>query len=476
MAGVRTTHPDYDAYAPKWKRCRDVIAGQDAMHAAKTAYLPKLKDESDGTGGKPDDNDYGARLKRSDFFNATRLTIEVLSGLVFRQSPTKDVPSGIEQHLEDVTLTGVPIEDFAETCITERLSVGPVGILVDHPSPPENVAVLTVDAAQRLGLRPTLQTYAAESVRNWKKQRINNAWVYSQVVLGEKHANEKSEFETEYVDRYRVLDLDEAGFYRQRVFEVIEGKDVIVEGPLYPLMNGRKLTYIPFKLDGDLDDPPLLDLVNKNVAHYQVWSDYRHGGHYTALPLLFITGMQEENSSIHIGGSAAIVLSDPQSKVGYAKVEDGFTALENQIASLERHMSRSGARMIAEETDRIETATASNRKYQGENSILGKIVKSTSRTLEWALGVFSEWAGQKSAKIVYQLNRDFAPAIMDALTLNAIFAGVQSGNISKQEAFVLLQRGDVIDGDVDYEAHQEQIKADGPPAPVKPAIPGAAAA
>ena len=57
--------------------------------------------------------------------------------------------------------------------------------------------------------------------------------------------------------------------------------------------------------------------------------------------------------------------------------------------------------------------------------------------------------------------------MMDAPTLLALFTGVQSGNISKRECFDLLQRGDVIDGSVDYEEHQAQVEVE-TPAPAKP--------
>jgi hypothetical protein len=60
---VKNTHPDYDRMAPKWKRCRDVMAGQDAMRAATIAssvkrmetqttveaYIPALKDQTPAT-------------------------------------------------------------------------------------------------------------------------------------------------------------------------------------------------------------------------------------------------------------------------------------------------------------------------------------------------------------------------------------------------------------------------------------------
>ena len=44
---VDTRHTDYDAMLPKWQRMRDVVAGQDSVHAAGTKYLPRLKDQTD---------------------------------------------------------------------------------------------------------------------------------------------------------------------------------------------------------------------------------------------------------------------------------------------------------------------------------------------------------------------------------------------------------------------------------------------
>jgi hypothetical protein len=160
MAGVRTTHRDYDKFAPKWKRVRDVVAGQDAMHAAgERAYLPKLKDD------ESEADYYGSRS--SDFFNGTWRTIDALGGMAFRKPPTVDVPKAIEPYLEDINLAGMTMESLAKECTEEVLGPGRIGILVDHPAFPENVTALTVAAAQTLGLRPTLQLYMAESIRNW---------------------------------------------------------------------------------------------------------------------------------------------------------------------------------------------------------------------------------------------------------------------------------------------------------------------
>lgn len=463
--GVNATHPDYDRFAPKWKRCRDVIAGQDAMHAAKELYLPKLKDEEDA--------EYKARLKRSDFFNGTWRTVDALGGMAFRKAPTVDVPAAIEPYLADISMAGTSMESLAKEAVEEVLGPGRIGLLVDHPPAPENVTPLTVEAAQRQGLRPTIQSYPAESIINWKFGRVNNAWVLVQVVLKECEMVAEDEFKSKAEDRWRVLDLDGAGFYRQRLFKREKDKDVQIGDDIYPLMNGQKLDFIPFKVVGTggandaIDEPPLIDLVDKNVAHYQVNSDYRHGGHYTALPTLFLAGILQEDGAapIYIGGSKAIVSPYAEARGEFVEYKgQGLGALEKMLDRIEKQMALLGARMIADETRQAETLGATQIKRVGENSVLAKIVQSVSEGLEWALSVFAEWAGH-AGEITYQINRDFLPAMMDAQTLTAIFAGVQSGNISAQEAFELLQRGDVIDGEKSFEEHQEEIDSESPPKP-----------
>lgn len=483
MAGVRTTAPDYDTFAPKWKRVRDVICGQDAMHAAAEAYLPKLKNE--------DHLSYKARVNRSDFFNATWRTIDGLTGMAFRKPPQVDVPAAIKSYLDDITMSGVTMEGFAKECVEEVLGPGRIGVLVDHPQQQMDgegqPVIVTVSTAQQMGLRPTLQLYTAEAIRNWKFARVNNAWTLVQVVLGETAMVDEDEFTAKPEKRYRVLDL-ENGTYRQRLFKVEKEQDVQIGGDIFPLMNGQPLTFIPFMLCGtqgkndQIDEPPLIDLVDKNVAHYQVNSDYRHGLHFTGLPTPVVSGYvpEEPGSKLYIGSTAAWTLPDPTAKAYFLEFTgEGLKSLESSLSRLETQMAILGARMISDETAKqVETLGATQIKRQGENSVLAKIVQSVSETLEWALNVFAQWANA-SGKITYQINRDFMPALMDGRELLALVQALQAGGLSNKEFFQLMQRGDVIDAEKQFEMHQEEIKADPPgggiPAPAKPAPTGMAA-
>jgi hypothetical protein len=475
---VDTTHADYDRFARKWKRARDCVAGTDAIHAAGEEYLPKLKDE-DSNGGvngylasSNDDGNYRSRLKRSDFFNGTWRTIDALGGMAFRKPPTVDVPGSIEGYLNDVTMSGMSMESLAKECVEEVLGPGRIGVLVDHPVIAENVSALSVRTAEKLGLRPTLKLYLAETIRNWKFARIANAWVLSMVVLGEAEPVAKDEFTDEIEDRYRVLDLID-GTYRQRVFKVDKhGKDELLSETV-PLMNGKPLTFIPFAIIGTggrndhIDEPPLIDLVDANLALYQMNAIYRHTLYFCP-PTFYIAGYSlSEGETISIGGTAALVFPDPNAKAAFAEPEGNLIPeLRNAMLDKKQEMALLGARMLADETKQVETLGATQIKRAGENSVLAKIVQSVSEGLEWALGVFAEWAGQKG-KIVYQINRDFMPAMMDAQTMQALLAARIANEITPREYFDLLQRGDVIDPAKQFEEHQRE-KDEEAPNPARP--------
>ena len=67
--GVASHHKDFDKWSPIWKKCRDVIEGQEKIHEAGTAYLPRFRNEQDV--------DYLPRKKRAAFYEATGRTVEV---------------------------------------------------------------------------------------------------------------------------------------------------------------------------------------------------------------------------------------------------------------------------------------------------------------------------------------------------------------------------------------------------------------
>lgn len=470
MQHVNHTHTEYDAFAPKWKRTRDVIAGQDAVHKAGTAYLPKLKDQ--------EETDYRAYVTRAGFYNATWRTIAGLSGMMFRKPPKVEIPAGIAPMMADVDMAGTSLDVFARDIVTEVLGPGRVGILVDHPRV-ETVAPLTVAAAEQLGLRPMLKTYRTESIINWKYTRVRNRWVLSLVVLAEKVEEAENEFKSKTVDQWRVLDLTEAG-YRQRVFQKGERDEFVQIGDdAYPLMRNAPLDFIPFYVvgpdgvDSDLDEPPLIDLVDLNLSHYRTNADYEHGCHFTGLPTAVVSGYHPEETApkLYIGSQAAWVFPDPNAKASFLEFTgQGLGALKENLDRKEQHMAVLGARMLSEQKRAVEAAETAAIHRAGENSVLASIAQGVSEAITTALQVFADWAGA-SGKVEFELNRDYNPAMLDAAQLTALMKSVQLGTLSEQEHFDLMQRADIIDSEKTFEEHQEEVSQQGPTMPVPVAAP-----
>lgn len=479
--GVRTLHPEYRAMADKWQKCRDCAAGEKSVHKAGELYLPKLEGESI--------QDYNKRLKRTPFFNATWRTIAGLRGMMFRKPEHIDSPEALKAYFTDIDMAGTPLQTYVQDLVEEALTVGRVGVLVDYPQAPTDEGV-TVAQAEALGFRPSLQTYPTESIINWKADRIGNATVLSKVVLVEDTPIESDdEFAHDKERRYRVLDLgDNEGTlaYRQRVFRINPDtdKEEQVGEDVFPLMNGKPLQFIPFCIIGtdgvglEIDEPPLIDLVDMNIHHYQVSADYEHGCHFSGLPTLFVSGYTPptvntpgQPTNIYIGGPNANCLPDPQAKAYFVETTNDFTALRTNLEDKKSQMAVLGARMLEQQKAKVETAETAAQHRKGEESLLAAMAQSLSLGVTSVLTWFAQWAGI-DGEVKYEINRDFQPVRLDAQGLTALVGAWQAGAISDQTLFDNLQGGEVIEPDVTFEEEQSRITESGPKLsgmpPIKP--------
>lgn len=477
---VDTQHNSYKNMQPQWVKCRAVSAGQRAVHDAKTLFLPRLKDQ--------DDESYNSYRLRASFFNASWRTISALSGLIFRKPPVVDVSNSIEPMLEDVTMSGVDFQIFSQQTAIEILTTGRIGILVDFPS--QSTEGMTQADAESQKIRPTMQKYQAESIINWKTARMGNEMVLSMVVLQEDAAlPPENEFEHRTEVHYRVIDLvkriidksvvneDEGFVYRVRVFRIDNDskEQQQVGSDLFPLMNGKPLTYIPFYFIGvddttpDVDEPPLIDLVDLNLAHYRTGADYAHGLHFTGLPTAVVSGYSPEDKAdkLYIGSQSAWTFPDPNASATFLEFTgQGLGSLEKALERMEQQMAILGARLLTAEKKDAETAQVAQIHRAGESSVLSAIAQTISIGLTKALNTFCEWAGQPG-KWSVSLNRDFLPVGMTPLELQALLAGWQMGapGLSDEGLFQIFKQREMINDDVTLEDEQARIGSKRPPMP-----------
>lgn len=467
---IDTPHPEYTANSAKWKRARDVIAGQDAVHDAGEHYLPKL------SGQTP--MEYHAYKGRATFFGATKRTVQALHGMVFRKDVVTNLgeSDAIQTLLEDVTLSGVPFDSFASMTMREVLEVGRFGVLVDFP--PIEGQALTVAQAQAIGAQPFMVPYKAESILNWRCQRVNNRHTLTMVVLREMKEVQDSEYTAEMSPIIRVLILRE-GVYQQELWEKNPVNDKWeITSMATPTMNGRPLSYIPFQFIGSencdpaVDMPPLLDLIDLNLSHYKSTADVEHGAHFAGLPTAVVSGYQaQENEKLCIGSATAWVFPDPAAKASFLEFTgQGLEALENRIKAKEHMMAVLGAKMLAGDKNGVEAAAAMEIKQSGEVSALAAMANNVARGLSRSLTWLVEWAGVgKEAEVT--LNTDYMVQSLSAQDLTALVGAWQSGAISSNTLYYNLKQGEMIEQGITFEDEQARIGeaapmlSDAPPEP-----------
>ena len=476
--GVDFQHRDYKRMADVWRTCRDVSLGQRAVHAGGTRYLPTLKDELK--------QDYQARLMRTPFYNASWRTIAGLRGMMFRKPPKVDAPAAVTEMLKDVTMSGISLELLAQTVAEEALTLGRVGVLVDYPMAPESKPgsprpALTLADAALLKLRPKMGLYKAETIINWRQEFRGNAYVLTLVVLCE-WASKHDEFAETQVEQRRVLRLDASGNYFQQIYER-DRRGVFVQtatGDLYPQMNSKNLTFIPFAFIGpddatpEVDDPPLIDLFDMNLSHFRTRADYEHGCHFTGLPTPVVAGYRAKpEEKFYIGSLSAWVFPDPTAHASYLEFSGaGMSALKENMADKVSEMAALGARMLEPRVRGVESAETAGIHRAGEEAMLASVGTAISIGLSKAVKWFSDWAGgQGKAEIT--LNDDYYPTQLDPAMILSIMQSWQAGmpGFSDQNIYDKFQRGGFADPDVTLEEEQARIKAHPPPQP-KGAGPG----
>jgi len=446
---VNSTHPQYDSHFSQWQRCRDAVDGSDAIKSRGDQYLPKLSEQ--------DSDEYKAYQKRALWYGASARTIQGLTGAVMRKEPAVEAATALDEHLKDVTLTGISFQAFAKTTLEEVLKTGRYGVLVDMPA-------VTHDTQ-----RPYYAAYTGESIVNWRTVIVNGIPKLVLVVLCEQLWDPKPDdaYTMECIEQYRVLRLHDNRYEVETYRQSKEtDQDWVSQGLVLPMFRGARLDYIPFCFFGpntitpDIEKPPILDLVEVNLSHFRTSADLEHGAHFCGLPTPWVAGFPE-NKVLKIGSSVAWVSNDKDAKAGMLEFTgQGLGALETRLKEKQSQMAVLGARLLEEAKPAVEAADTLSMRFSGEQSVLrsvaGSVSTGLSKLLEWA-GLWSGVSPEEAKKAVATLNTDFMDAQMTFAELTQLVSAWQSGAISYETMYYNMQRGEVTRPGIEAEEERQLI-------------------
>ena len=435
----------------KWQKCRDFVAGSDAVKDQGSLYVPRPSGLDDG--------EFLAYVQRGAFFNAAQRTVDSLVGLVMAKPPVVEMPAALQSLTGYFDGAGSTAEDFARDAIFDVLVTGGGCGVVDRPSTPEGVR--TRREEQQLGLRPYASWYPLENVLDWRYGQIAGRRELVFLKLAETWEDQQDEWTVKRKPQVRVFDMLE-GAARVRVFRQQADGWAVHEETMLRRDNGQPFPYVPAVMFGPVknepEKSPILDLVEVNRSHWQNSVDLEHGLHFTGLPTAYVAGHSfEDGEPVRLGSKTLFAFDNPDAKIAFASFgSEGLAGLEKALERKEQHMAALGARMLMPEGAKAESGEALAIRRGGENSALGKLADSVSRCMELLIETMGEWQGVTD-NVSFRLNTDYLPTGMTAQELTAAIAAVDRGYMSQQEFFELLKAGGQVRDDKTYEEHAEEV-------------------
>jgi hypothetical protein len=442
---ISTLHPLLDDKLVQIRRARDAFKGTDAIKALNyngdspmdEEYLPRLGGQSD--------EEYENYKRRAVFYAAMSRTVVALVGALCRKPAEVDGRDALDEFLKDVTGTGIPFDEFLKRIESEVLISGRVVICVDRMDNETN--------------RPYLVWYKSEDCTNWFTSKSSqHTKRLDTVIFRETYyaVDDKNPYKQVVRDQYREYTLDKGvatvNLHTPSVntsgTNSIQGYEITETRVL--TNRGKPLDFLPCSMivssgeDYEVPSPPLLDLVDVNIAHYRNSADFEHGLHWTALPTPWFSGIADSSTQISIGSGAAIILPDPSSSAGFLEFSGaGLSKISEAMKSKEGLMSTLGARMLSSGMDQSTSAEVVRINVSGEISALINVAKSVSRCVGRTLRMVALWENKSNAEsLEVHINEDYVDTKLAAADIQALLGAYQGGALSLDTLLWNLEQGE----------------------------------
>lgn len=448
---VTTLHPAYLKAQKERVKYQDVIAGTRALRAKGTEYLPQFPAELPAS--------YEFRRQTATLLNITQKTVRALCGLVFQNdlTITDSLPEIMQDggFKENIDNRGRHLQVFARD-VFEASFEGAAVILVDS----SNIGASDLGQQKQMGLRPYFVQYDADSVINWdyRINPISKQRELSLIVFREINRERVGTFTFKEKVEYLVYFLNETGqVVWQRWRENDKGEAVQIDGD--NILQG--FTALPVCVIGELGaPPPLMDLVYKNIEHYQSYSDYKTILHKTCVPQFFTVNQDGDPTQLAISGDAIWKLGEGGS-IGFA--EPSGASIEKVRQSLEdikAEMAMLGLSMLSGQTPQTQiTATERMLDVMQETSDLQTRAQQLKDELERALGFMALYMRRDvNAGGSIELGASWAQMILTPEEMKTLSGLVDMGQLSLQSFLWYLQKAGKLPPDITAEDEIERIE------------------
>jgi hypothetical protein len=432
---------DVIAMMPDWGVMAAVTSGTNYIRDLSETYLPQEPRE--------DDDAYETRVARSVLSPYTSRLIETAAGAILRKPIHIEGDPYWLELANNIDGLGSNINEYARRALVSSLTYGHSAILVDYPS-----AINATNLAEEraLGRRPYFVHVDAPQIWGWRKESGTNRLL--QVRIHDYSVKPLNEFGEEQVEEMRVIYPGRYDLYTlgQEVVQFTEsGGYSLSEIPLVPIYSNRRGLLV--------SQPPLLDIANLNITHYQRQADLIHALHIAAMPTLVLEGWDDTTGSATMGVNYAIAMQ-PGNKAYYVQADaTSFDAQMNELQSLESQMSTLGVTKLFGQKFVAESAEAKRIDQAQSNSVLSIISQELESALNQAFSFAAQYVGMEPPEIT--IDRDFDYYRLIGQDVSVLAQLNQMGKISDAMLLEILRRGEILPDNVNIE---DEIEAAGKPA------------
>ena len=424
---------DVIAMMTNWGVMAAVTNGTEYLRDQSETYLPQEPRE--------DDDAYQTRIDRSVLSPYTSRLIETAAGAILRKPIHIEGDQYWLDLAQNIDGIGSNINEYARRALVSSLTYGHSAILVDYPTA-MGARNLAEERAQ--GRRPYFIHVDATQIWGWRQASTMPGAPLTQVRIHEYTTRPLNDFGEEQIEQMRVIYPGKYDLYTlgQDVVEFSEtGGYSLDEIPLVPIYSNRR---------GMLQSlPPLLDIANLNITHYQRQADLIHALHIAAMPTLVLEGWDDTTGSTTMGVNYAIAMQ-PGNKAYYVQADaTSFDAQAAELQSLEMQMSSLGFTKLFGQKFVAESAEAKRIDQAQGNSVLSIISQELESALNQAFAFAAQYVGLEPPEIT--IDRDFDYYRLIGQDVSVLTQLNDMGKISDQMLLEILRRGEILPDNINIE-------------------------
>ena len=445
------TSSAYDLMLPRWQKMDALLGGTEAMRESPE-LLVQFSHESQ--------ENYQSRLHSATLFNVTAMTLDAWVGRPFGDPIVyhNDFDSELLELTENIDRQGNNMDVFAREWFRTGLAKSYSHVLVDMPR-------TTLFDDQGNPMPRTLADDISEGVRPYMTHLPPEAVFFMAADVGPDGIERLTEVR---IWQYRQI---QDGFLEASVpqikrmlpgmVEIYELEDpteqdeekwnwVVVDSYNYDLPYIPLVTFYADRTGLMTGQPPLSDLADMNVTHWNSDSEQRNILAVARFPILAATGVLSRKDLV-IGPKKLLQSEDKDAKFFYvehtgAAINAGF----KDLAELEARMAAWGSQFLIKRpghtsaTSRAMDSAESSSPLQDKTN---RFMDSANRAFE----IMSDWMNRSTKEWTntIKLSTDFGPEEFEQGDVQLLLDARLAGDISREQFMHELMRRGVLADDFD---------------------------